>query len=84
MDKRKPKRNSLEIKKEILKLLKNKEMALRSLERKVDTNPNTIKNQIEELEYFGFVEIIKHKKSEKTGRPFTSVKLTKYGKELII
>ena len=73
---RKPKRSSLEIKKEILKLLKGKEMTLRLLERKVNTNPNTIRIQIKELEHLGFVEVIKHERSDKNGRPFTSVRLT--------
>jgi predicted ArsR family transcriptional regulator len=72
---RKAKRSSLEIKKEILNLLKSKEMTLRLLEKKVDTNPNTIRTQIKELEHLGFVEVIKHEKSEHTGRPFTTVKL---------
>ena len=76
MDKRKPKRSSLEIKKEILKLLRGKEMTLRLLEKKVDTNPNTIRGQIKELEHLGFVEVIKHERSDKNGRPFTSVRLT--------
>lgn len=30
---------------------------------------------LEELGFFGLVEVVKHKKSEKTGRPYTSVKL---------
>ena len=76
-DDRKQKRSSLEIKKEILKLLRGKEMTLRLLEKKVDTNPNTIRTQIKELEHLGFVEVIKHEKSEYTGRPFTTVRLIK-------
>lgn len=72
---RKPKRTPLEIKQEILKLLKGKEMTLRLLEKKIDTNPNTIRSQVNELEHLGFVETIKHEKSEHTGRPFTTVKL---------
>lgn len=75
MDERKPKRTSLIIKEKILKLLKNGEMTLKMLERKVDTNPNTILRQIEELERLGFVESIKHEKSKHTGRPFTTIKL---------
>ena len=71
MKKRKP----LDIKKKILQVLKdNKELSLRELDIKVNTGYQTIKDQIEELEFFGLVEIIKHKKSEKTGRPYTSVK----------
>ncbi len=76
-DDRKQKRSSLEIKKEILKLLRGKEMTLRLLEKKVDTNPNTIRTQIKELEHLGFVEVIEHEKSTHTGRPFRTVKLIK-------
>lgn len=72
MSKRKP----LDIKKEILRILKeNGELSLRELDIKVNTGYKTIRDQVKELEFFGKVEIIKHKKSEKTGRPFTSVKL---------
>ena len=57
--------------------LKGKELTFRMLEKKVDTNPNTIRTQIKELEHLGFVKTIKHEKSEHTGRPFTTVKLIK-------
>lgn len=56
-------------------MLKEKEMSLRELETKVNTNFNTIKAQVKELEYFGLVKVIKHEKSDVNGRPFTSVKL---------
>ena len=70
------KRKPLDIKKKILQALKeNKELSLRELDIKVNTSYQTIRDQIEELEFFGLVEITKHKKSEKTGRPYTSVKL---------
>ena len=69
-------RNGLEIKKMILRILQeNSEMSLGELERKTNTNNITILSHIKELEFFGLVEVIKHKKSEKTGRPYTSVKL---------
>ena len=68
-------RTALEIKKKILSLLKEKERSLRELETKVDTNFNTIKTQIKELEYFGLIKVIKHDKNDKNGRPFTSVRL---------
>ncbi len=70
-------RTALDIKKEILKLLKEKEMSLRELETKVNTNFQTIKTQIKELEYFGFIKVTKHEKNNINGRPFTSVKLIK-------
>jgi len=70
------KRKVLEIKKKILSILKERgEIALKALEIKTNIGSQTIKNQIEELEFFGLVEIIKHKKNEKTGRPYTSIRL---------
>ena len=72
------KRKPLEIKKEILRILrKDGELSLRDLDIKVNTNYKTIRDQIEELKFFGVVEVIKHEKSDKTGRPYTSVKLKK-------
>jgi len=71
-------RGGLDIKKKILQVLKEKgEMSLGEIERKTNANNLTILNHIKELEFFDLVEIIKHKKSEKTGRPYTSVRLKK-------
>lgn len=70
------KRKSLEIKKQILKILKEQgELSLRDLDIKVNTSYQTIRDQIEELKFFELVEIIQHAKSEKTGRPYTTVRL---------
>lgn len=70
------KRKPLDIKKIILKILKEQgELSLRELDIKVNTSYQTIRDQIKELEFFGKVEVIRHQKSEKTGRPYTSVKL---------
>jgi predicted transcriptional regulator len=70
-------RTALDIKKEIVSRLKGKELSLRDLETKVNTNSKTIKTQVKELEYFRVIEIIRHDKSEANGRPFTSVRLIK-------
>lgn len=69
-------RGGLEIKKKILQILKeNGEMSLGRLERKTNANNLTVLNHVEELEFFGKINIIKHEKSEKTGRPYTTIKL---------
>ncbi len=69
-------RKALDIKKEIMQVLKQKsELSLRDLDIKVRTNSATIRTQVEELEYFGKVETIKHPKSEKNGRPYITVRL---------
>ncbi len=70
-------RTALDIKKEIIKLLRKKEMSLREIETKVNTNYQTVKTQVKELNFFGFVQIIKHEKNKRNGRPYTSVKLLK-------
>lgn len=70
-------RRPIEIKKKIIKLLKGGEMSLRQLESKVNTSNQTIKNHLEELEYFGKIIFIKHLKNPKNGRPYTTVKLLK-------
>ena len=69
-------RGGLSIKKKILQVLKeNGEMSLGEIERKTNANNLTILNHVKELEFFGLIEILKHKKNEKTGRPYTSVRL---------
>ncbi len=70
-------RKALEIKKKIIEILKKHgEMSLRDLETKANTNNKTIKTQIEELEWFGKVIVLKHNKNEKNGRPYTSIKIS--------
>lgn len=77
------KRRVIDIKKSILKILKKeKELSLKSLEIKVNTGSQTLKTQLEELYFLGFVKLTKHPKNEKTGRPYTSVKLTEKEEEL--
>ena len=77
-------RCGLDIKKKILQSLKeNKELSLGKIERKTNANNLTIVNHIKELEFLGIVEITKHKKNKLTGRPYTTVRLTEYGKKLI-
>ena len=69
-------RKALEIKKRILEILKKEgDLSLRELERKVNTSYNTIKTQVEELEFFNRILITKHKKSDKNGRPYTTAKI---------
>ena len=68
-------RIALDLKKKILEFLKQGKMSVRELETKVNTNHNTMIAQLKELEYFGLVELVKHKKSEKNGRAYTIVLL---------
>lgn len=68
-------RTGLEIKKDILRLLKVKPHVISELERKVGTSDRVLHRHLAELEYLGIVEIIKHEKSPHTGRPFKVAKL---------
>jgi len=71
-------RTALEIKKNIISLLKGKEISLRELETKLDTSNLTVKRQLEELSYLGIVELIHHKKNPINGRPYTTARLKKF------
>lgn len=74
MTKRKP----LEIKKKILNILKTENrISVKQLERKVNTNYQTIINNCEELEYLGFVKISKVKENSNNGRDYLVVETTK-------
>ena len=68
-------RTGLEIKKEIIKLLREKEHVISQLERKINTSDKVLKRHLKELEYLGIVRIIKHKKSRKTGRPYSVARI---------
>ena len=69
-------KKALDIKKRIIELLKkHKEMSIRELETKANTNHNTMLTQLEELEYFGLLSLHKPERSDRNGRPYTSVRL---------
>jgi DNA-binding HxlR family transcriptional regulator len=68
-------RTGLEIKREILRLLKPKECVLSQLERKINTSGQVLKQHLEELEFLGIVRLSKHGESPKTGRPYTTAAL---------
>ena len=69
-------RKALDIKKEILRVLKEcGELSLRELDIKVNTNYKTIRDQVKELEFFNMVKVVNHEKNKKTGRPYTTVKI---------
>jgi predicted transcriptional regulator len=74
MTKRKP----LEIKKKILSILKEeKKISVKQLERKVNTNYQTIVNNCEELEYLGFIKVNRVRENSNNGRDYLIVELTK-------
>lgn len=74
-------RDSLEIKKTILKTLKDgKSMSFAELERKVNTNWRSIRNHCKELKFFGCVSIVE---KEIHNKLFYEVKITEYGIKLL-
>lgn len=68
-------RSGLEIKKEILDHLRQGELVISQLERKINTSDRVINRHLKELEYLDIIQITKHKKSEKTGRPYRVAKI---------
>jgi predicted transcriptional regulator len=72
------KRKPLDIKKQILKVLSEEnEISVKKLERKVNTNYQSILNNLEELEYFGYVKVSKTNDKSLNGREYLIVKLLK-------
>ena len=74
-------RTGLELKKAIIRALKNNSLSLRRLETKLDTNNKTILMHVKELEYLGVIKI-KKVKNPKNNRISTVVELSEYGKIL--
>ena len=72
------KRNSFDIRKRIISLLKDNTLTLSELERKVNTNSKTIKMDCEELRIYGIINIDK-KKHSKNGKLAYFMSLTSQG-----
>lgn len=65
------KRKPLEIKKKIIEILnKEQSISIKKLERKINTNYQTIINNCEELEFFGLIKILKTKNKSVNGREY--------------
>jgi predicted transcriptional regulator len=77
------KRKSIEVKKEILKLLKSSKMSYAQLERKVNTGFRTIKSNCEELESYGFIEVKKIPKHPSNGKESFLISITAKGRDYI-
>ena len=60
------KRKSLDVQKEVLLLIKkNQGITLSELERKVGTNPRSLKEHCEQLEFLGLIKISREKNTTK-------------------
>lgn len=75
------KRDSFVIRKKILQLLKESSLTFAQLERKVNTNSETIKNDCEELKFYGLIKI-EEKIHPANGRKSYEVSLTENAKKL--
>ncbi len=60
------KRKSLDVLKEVFKTIKgNPDITMSTLERKIRTNPHSLKEHCECLEYFGLIKIERTKETTK-------------------
>jgi predicted transcriptional regulator len=75
------KRDSFNIRKKILQILKNNPLTFAQLERKINTNSETIKNDCHELQFYKLINI-KEKIHPSNGRKSYEVSLTESGKEV--
>ena len=68
-------RSGLDIKKETLRLLKERPYVISEIERKINTSDRVINRHLAELEYLELVKIKNFSKSENTGRPYKVAEL---------
>lgn len=68
-------RTGLEIKKEILALLKKHPCVISEMERKVKTSDKVLHRHLKELEFLGIIELIRYDRSPNTGRPYMVAKI---------
>lgn len=68
-----PRKSGLIIKKEILKVIREKPISLRKIETKLHTNYKTIRKHCEELEYFGLIKLVRHKANPINNKPYVTV-----------
>ncbi|MBT5022297.1 winged helix-turn-helix domain-containing protein [Candidatus Woesearchaeota archaeon] len=60
------KRKTLDVQNEILKVIKaNPDITLSALERKIGTNPTSLKEHCEQLEFLGIIKIERTNKTTK-------------------
>jgi len=74
--------SGLEIKKKIIKALKEKPTSLRKLETKLNIGYNPIKLHCRELDFLGIINITKTIENSRNGRPYSIAELTNYGMKI--
>ena len=77
------KRQSYEIKKQILRVLKEGPLKYSEIERKIDTNFNTIRNNCEELEDHDYISVKTIEKDPANGKPSHPVSITSKGRDFL-
>jgi predicted transcriptional regulator len=77
-------RTSLELKKEILLILKDgKPHSYAELEKKVNSNWQTIRTHCKELQIFKCVKVALKQHHSKNNKPYFEVSITKEGNEIL-
>ena len=71
--------SGLQAKQKILETLRDGELSVRKLARRVGTGTRTIHFHLDELAAFACVEIIEHATHPRNGRPYSTVRLTPEG-----
>ncbi len=77
------KRTPYEVRKEILKLLREDTLTYTKIQTKLSTNYDSVKNNCKELEVYDLVKITQHQKHDENGKPFSEVGLTPKGRDIV-
>lgn len=76
------KRKSYDIRKKILYLVKEKPVSYTKIQTKLSTNYDSVKNNCEELEFYGFVKVNRIESHPENGNLSFEVEITPKGREI--
>ena len=77
------KRKSYDVRQAILHMVKEKPVSFTKIQTKFSTNYDSVKNNCEELEFYGFVKIKTIQNHPENGKPSHEVELTPSGREIV-
>ena len=76
------KRTPYELRKRILLILRDKPVSYTHIQTKLSTNYDSVKNNLDELQFYGLVKIRKVEKHPKNGKISFDAELTERGLEI--
>ena len=77
------KRKSYHIRKKILYMVGEEPVSYTKIQTKLSTNYDSVKNNCEELEFYGFIKVNTIESHPENGKPSYEVEITPKGREIV-